>query len=249
MSSSWLPYRQRRPLAKARLFCFPFAGGAASVYRPWETLLPATVELCAVQLPGREGRLVEAPFADLDALLESLVFALEPHCNLPFALFGHSFGALLAYELAKRLADRGAAPFLMFASGRNAPCHRVSDPVHHLPDDPFLERLIQMNGIAPLVLQSQEMLELVLPVIRSDVSMSETYVPTDTRRLPCTISVFGGLADPWVQRQGLDDWGQYAETGFRLRMLPGDHFFLRSHPELLVGALVDDMRNEVPDLF
>ncbi|MBG6082453.1 thioesterase II family protein [Rubrivivax gelatinosus] len=248
LHSPWLPYRCRREDATLRLLCLPFAGGAASVFRPWETLLPPWIELCAVQLPGREGRLAERPHDDLGELLEDLVFALEPYCEVPFAVFGHSFGALVACELTRRLSARGRVPVLAGVSARKPPCVPVTEPTHALSDEAFLERLVGLNGIPELVLKSPEMLELVLPLIRADITMSETFVDLDPRPLPCSLSAFGGADDPSAREDTLRGWSRYTEAGFRLRMLPGDHFFLRGAAHTLVQCLVQDLLDEAPGL-
>jgi len=244
----WMPYLQPRANATARIFCFPFAGGAASAFGAWNAILPSWMELCAVQYPGREGRLHEACITDLDALLEMLVFSIEPYCDLPYVFFGHSFGALVAYELAKRMAARQNAPIRLFVSGRNAPNRWTGDPVHALPDPQLTQRLIDLNGFTPELIQCREMLDILLPIIRADIRMSETYDYREQTRVPCGISAFGGIDDPWVLLDGLQDWANHTTGSFMLRMMEGDHFFLRINPSVLVSVLVEDTLFELPEL-
>lgn len=246
--SPWLPYRRPRDSATLRLFCIPFAGGTASVFRPWEALLPSWIELCAVQLPGREGRLAERPHDDLNTLLEELVFALEPYCEVPFAVFGHSFGALVACELTRRLSARGHVPVLVGVSARKPPCVPITKPVHGLPDGAFLKRLVSLNGIPAQVLESRELLEIVLPLVRADIRMSETFLDPNPSPLTCSLSAFGGVDDPSVRKAALFGWSRYTAAGFRVRMLPGDHFFLRTAAPALVQFLVRDLHEEAPRL-
>ncbi|HVV71514.1 MAG TPA: alpha/beta fold hydrolase, partial [Verrucomicrobiae bacterium] len=172
-SDIWAPALKIRPNRALRLFCFPYAGGGLPVFRGWPDALPESVEVRVIQLPGRGPRFREKRFEDLANLARVLSAEIEPLLvDQPFALFGHSFGALLAFETARQLRTMGWIPERLIASGNNAPhIPEPLPPIHGLPDEAFLEELKLLNGIQPAVLESQELLELFLPIIRSDFKM------------------------------------------------------------------------------
>ena len=244
----WLAYRERNPRARLRMFCFPYAGGGASAYRGWAGALPADVEVCPVQLPGRESRLREAPFTRLEPLVTATADALVPHFDLPFVFFGHSMGGLIAFELTRELRRRGAPePLHLFASGRRAP--QVPDrdePIHDLPEEQFVERLRELNGTPEEVLQHAELMRLLTPLLRADFSVNETYEFRPGEPLEAGISAFGGLGDAEVTKEDLEAWREHTRGRFRLRMMPGDHFFLHSARELVTDAVARDLAELAP---
>ncbi len=239
----WFAYREVNPRARLRLFCFPYAGGGASAYRGWAAALPADVEVCPVQLPGRESRLREPAFDRPAPLIAALADALQAHLGLPFAFFGHSMGAMLSFELARELRRRGnSLPLHLFVSGRRAPQVPSREPdIHDLPEAEFLRRLRELNGTPEEVLQHAELMRLLLPVLRSDFAVNETYVFQPEPPLDLGISAFGGLEDIEVTREDVTGWSEHARGSFRLRMLPGDHFFLHSARELLTQSVARDL--------
>jgi medium-chain acyl-[acyl-carrier-protein] hydrolase len=226
-----------------RLFCFPYAGGGASIFRHWANGLPEFVEVCPVQLPGRETRFREAAFTRLGPLIEALAGELGPYLDPPFAFFGHSMGALLAFELARRLRRDGRPqPVGLFVSGCGAPQIRTQEsPIHALPVADFRERLRGLNGTPAAVLDNDELMDLLLPTLRGDFALCETYTYTPAPPLSCPISAWGGLGDDTVGRQELDAWRAQTTGSFRLRMLRGDHFFLQSAQPLLLRALAAEL--------
>jgi medium-chain acyl-[acyl-carrier-protein] hydrolase len=224
----WL-VRRLQGRAQARLFCFPYAGAGASVYRSWAAGLPAGIELCILQLPGRENRLREPPLTRIDALVEAIVPALLPHLDLPYALFGHSMGAVIASEVVAALQDRGAAaPAHLFVSARRAPHLPDPDaPISGLRDSEFVAELQRRyNGIPAEVLRDREMMQLLLPTLRADMQALETYRPSGSMRIECPLSVFGGSRDPRTPRAHLEAWREVARGELRLRLFEGDHFYL-----------------------
>jgi medium-chain acyl-[acyl-carrier-protein] hydrolase len=247
-SERWLAYREVNPRARLRLFCFPYAGGGAAVYRGWAAVLPADVEVCPVQLPGREGRLREEPFTRPEPLIQALAEALAPLWDdLPFAFFGHSMGAMLSFELARELRRRGLAlPVHLFASGRRAPQQAPrEEDIHDLPEPEFIAKLRELNGTPDEVLRHAELMRLLVPLLRADFAVNETYHFVEEPPFELGISAFGGLADAEVTREDLAAWQQHTRGRFRLRMLPGDHFFLLSARDLILEALARDLA-EVP---
>jgi medium-chain acyl-[acyl-carrier-protein] hydrolase len=233
--SRWLP-GQPDPGAVVRLFCFPHAGGGASTFRGWPEELEG-VDVCPVQLPGREGRLLEPAFTDLRLLASTLATVLAPHLRVPFALFGHSMGAMIAFELARRLRREGVVPLHLFAAGHGAPdAPDTSPPVHALPQTEFLERLRAYAGTPEAVFQSQELLQHLLPALRADFALFETYRYQPEAPLPVPITVFGGRQDASVAPERLQAWERHTSGPFRLVMLPGDHFFpSTARPQLLAA--------------
>lgn len=239
----WLAYREPNPRARLRLFCLPYAGGGASVYRGWGQSLPADVEVCPVQLPGRESRLREAPFAHWQPLVEALAEVLPPHFDLPFAFFGHSMGALLSFELARTLRRRGGPqPLHLFVSGRRAPqLPAREEPIHQLPEPQFIEKLRELNGTPEEVLQHAELMRLLLPILRADFGINETYDYVEEAPFDFGISAFGGLGDTDVTKEDVELWKTHTRGRFRIRMLPGDHFFVHSGRDLITEALSRDL--------
>jgi medium-chain acyl-[acyl-carrier-protein] hydrolase len=226
-----------------RLFCFPYAGGGASAYRGWAASLPADLEVCPVQLPGRESRLREPAFDRPEPLVATLADALGAHLDLPFAFFGHSMGAMLSFELARELRRRGSAlPLHLFVSGRRAPqVPSREEDIHALPEPEFLAKLRELNGTPEEVLQHAELMRLLTPVLRADFAVNETYVFRPEAPLDLGISAFGGLGDQEVTREDIVGWSEHARGPFRLRMLPGDHFFLHSARDLITESLARDL--------
>jgi medium-chain acyl-[acyl-carrier-protein] hydrolase len=209
------------------------------VYRTWSAHLPADVEVCAIQLPGREGRYAEAPFTDVHALTPVLCDALADLLDRPFAFFGHSLGALVAYEAALAIARKqGLTPAVLFVSGRRAPQLPLDRaPIHHLPQAAFIEELRQMNGTPAEVFANAELLDIVLPVLRADFQMAETYRPSGAGTLACPVVALGSTGDDRVSVAGLEPWREVTTSPFELVMLPGDHFYLRAHAAALLAVL------------
>ncbi|MDX6528414.1 MAG: hypothetical protein QOH41_704 [Blastocatellia bacterium] len=241
--SPWLLGPQGNSPARLRLFCFPYAGGAAAIYQSWQESLPPTVEVRPVQLPGRGTRMRETPFNQLSDLVDATARALVPYLDKPFAFFGHSMGALLSFELTRRLRrEHGLSPVQLFLSGRRAPRFPHLDPVtYNLPDREFLDELRRLKGTPPEMLENAELMQLMLPLLRADFEVCETYCYSDEPPLECPVTVFGGLQDIDVGRTYLEPWREETSGSFSLRMLPGDHFFLQASKDLLIGSLVRDL--------
>ena len=228
-SNAWIERYQPNPSARLRLFCFPYAGGSARIYRSWARHLPSCVEVCPVQLPGRDRRIAEPPFSNLQLLVQAAVEALRPLFDKPFAFFGHSMGALVSFELAHYVrAELGLSPKHIFASGRRAPQVSKDQSIYDLPKEELLAELHQLKGTPPDVLDHPDLMELMLPLLRADFALGDTYVFSVRPLLSCPITVLGGLRDPCESRAELQAWGELTSGPFSLRMFPGDHFFLHS---------------------
>ena len=243
MFNSWLPYARANARTRLRLFCFPYAGGSASIFRMWSAMLPPEIEVCAVQLPGRENRVRELPLTQLNLLIQVLTEAFLPYLNMPFAFFGHSMGALVSFELARQLRRQNyPTPLHLFVSAHRAPQIRnFSPPIHQLPETLFVEKLRLLNGTASEVLEDDELMQLLQPTLRADFAICETYSYTTEDPLVCPISAFGGLYDDEVSYNDLAAWHEQTSSLFTLHILPGNHFFLHNLREPLLGAISKDL--------
>jgi medium-chain acyl-[acyl-carrier-protein] hydrolase len=238
-SNSWVTCPKPNPHASLRLFCFPYAGGSAFNFRGWADQLPATVELCLIELPGRGLRMKEKPFTRMLPLVQAIAQALLPHLDKPFIFFGHSMGGLISFELARLLPrDYGLSPVHLFVSGRRAPQIPAPDsPIHALPDPAFLEKLRRLNGTPEAVLKSGELMQLLIPTLRADFAVLETYIYAPGPTLDCPITAFGGLQDREVNCDDLEAWREQTNAAFSLQMFRGNHFFLHSAQSLVLQSL------------
>ena len=247
-SSPWFRGESRRLGARLRLFCLPYAGGGAIVFRQWADGLPVEIEPWPIQLPGRETRLRERPFNRMGPLADALLDAIPPLLDRPFALFGHSMGAYIAYELARRLEERDVHPTHLFVSGRQAPHLPLpGPPASGLPTPEFL-RVVQhrYRGIPEAVWREPELLDLLLPTLCADLELTETYQPARTTVLACPLTVFGGLQDPHIHPESLATWQALAGPSFRLHLLEGDHFYLNQSRPRLLAIIAQELGSPAP---
>jgi medium-chain acyl-[acyl-carrier-protein] hydrolase len=228
---------------RLRLFCFPYSGGGASQYSRWPADFPADIDICAVQLPGREQRLSETPFSNMSGLVEELLSVLEPYFGPPFAFFGHSLGGFISFALTRALRrQRRRGPVHLFVAGSRAPQLPSRLPeLHRLPDAEFLDGLRRYGGSPDEALNDAGLMRLLLPMLRADFSLTETYEYVEEPPLDVPISVFGGLDDPVIERFELTAWRDQSTRPTTVRVLPGDHFFVQSARALLLPALVEDL--------
>lgn len=244
----WVAFRKPRTGVSHRLFCFPHAGGGATAYRKWLSAFPDHVEICPVQLPGREQRLRDTPIASMDGLIPPLLNGLRPLLDLPFSFFGHSMGAAIAFELTHRLRGLGLpTPQRLLLSGRRAP-HRPSteQPTYHLPEPAFLNKLAELNGSPREVLENAELMALMMPMLRADFQLIETHEwNAEQALLDCPMIVFGGTDDPKASREDLLAWGELSDGSFRMELFAGGHFFLHQDPAPLLRAVNRELTDTV----
>lgn len=229
-----------QPRAHLRLFCFPFAGGGASAYHAWCRYFGSEIEVVTVELPGRGGRIDEQPLLRLTPLVEELASVLP--LDRRFALFGHSMGALVSFELAHALSARKVRPEILFASSYRAP-HLPSRfaPRHAMPDARLIEEIREMGGTPAEVIANPELRSMLLRQLRSDLEAAETHVVAERPPLDSPIRVFGGLADAAITVAELEGWRRHTSRDYRLRMFEGNHFYLYAAEPLLTRAISADI--------
>lgn len=239
----WVAAPRAAGAAKLRLFCFPYSGAPATAFFPWAEVMPDSVHVCPVQLPGHGSRLGEPLVDRLNPLVERVAEGLAPAFDRPFAFFGHSMGALVAFELARRLRRDGKPqPVHLFVSGHGAA--RLPDrnpPLHPLPEGEFVARVRELNGTPDQVLEHPELRQIVVPILRADFAVCETYEYHADTPLACGITALGGLGDPYVTRADLDGWREETSGPFSVRVFPGDHFYLNTARHFLLQVLAREL--------
>ena len=246
MRTPWLVNWKPNRRTSVRLFCFPYAGGGDSIFHSWQQNLPDTIEVCPVQLPGRGARIAEPACTDMDHLVRIAGEGLAPYLDKPFALFGHSMGALIGFELAQHLIrECSVQPVHLFASGRCSPQTR-NDPID-LKQSALSELLRRYNGTPAEALENPELMELVLPVFRADLALCKSYIYTPKPPFSFSITAFGGIADHGVPRDCLEGWREHTTGLFALRMLPGDHFFLNTARLPLLAAIARELEQDIKE--
>ena len=235
--------------ARCRLFCLPHSGSGASQFASWQKLLPPVLDICPIQLPGRENRLREAPLTQIHRIAEILAAELKPYLDRPYILYGYSTGALIAFELARQLRRQKAAPAVSLFTLARPAAHlaQTKSPLRQLPDETFLRELSRrFNGMSPVILQDRELMELLLPTLRADITALETYIYREEEPLDCPIRAFGGSFDATTTEEELRGWRRHTKRSFELSMFPGDHFFIRSNQTSVLDAIVKDIPPELP---
>lgn len=241
-NKKWLRFFKRNPNASIRLFCLPYGGTGPSIYREWANYFGDDVEVIGILYPGRESRIAETLTPDIRQMASDLLAAIQPLLDKPYVVFGHSMGALIGYELVARVSARQLPmPRHLFVSGTDAPHYEEQEPIHHLPEDEFLDALIELNGMPDEVLQNRELLSYALPIIRSDFAACAEYWLEESNQLDCPLSAYGGTRDSKVEIAHVEEWSQYTSKEFACRIFDGDHFFLHSHEEQILSELHDKL--------
>ncbi|MEM7554595.1 MAG: thioesterase domain-containing protein [Cyanobacteria bacterium P01_A01_bin.84] len=247
----WLKIFNPQSQTKLRLFCLPYCGGGTSIFRDWSNNLPANVEVCGLRLPGRENRILETPFQELSILIQALEKALLPHLQkVPFAFFGHSMGALIAFELTRALRrQNNLQPVHLFVSGFRAPnSANPMDSWGEISPDFVLEELRKLGGIPERVLNNPDILQKILPTIYADIHIVKTYTYKEETPLDCPISALGGSEDGLFSHQSIACWKQQTQNYFHLQMFPGDHFFLHNAQTSLLNYLSQEIKKYLSEV-
>jgi medium-chain acyl-[acyl-carrier-protein] hydrolase len=249
--STYLPNLPRlESNVKLRLFCFPFGGAGASFYRDWNRNTPHFIEVCPVQLPGREERLSEKPFTNLVPMVSELGKILVPYFVQPFAFFGHSMGALISFELTRYLRRyHQSMPECLFISARPAPQIELADPpTYDLPDQEFIENIRKIQGTPETVLENDELMELFLPILRDDFRLCQTYRYSHEQPLNCPFHVFGGLEDSEISQDDLLHWRSQTIYPMQLKMFKGNHFYIIQNQASLLQIISQQLNQIVEEM-
>lgn len=235
------------PSAKMNVFCFPFAGGSSTTFHAWLDYLHLDAELITVQMPARGSRLADEPCDNMNDLVESLFLNISPFISKPYLFFGHSMGSKVAFELARKLHQcELPLPVHFIASSCPAPfLPRSADPIHALPNAEFIDRLAQLNGTPERVLKSRELMSLLMPALRADFKILETYVGSQDILLPSTITLCGGAGDKSVAQSDILAWRCLFQQSGDLHMFDGGHFFINNNAELLVSKINHIISSEI----
>jgi len=231
---------------KLQLICFPYAGTSANAYKNLAHYAPPFIDIIAVQLPGRGRYLGETPFDNIKPAVEAIAVSIKPYLNNNFAFFGHSMGALLSFETAHYLnSGHSLNPCHLIVSGCQHPAFVDNSPLYHrLPDAELINELRRLNGTPDELLNNHEMLNLMLPAIRADYQICETYKFTNSHKLKCPITVYGGYSDE-TETKDLHAWEDYSTGDFTLKMFKGDHFFIHSSQKEVTNHLFNELNRYV----
>ena len=243
----WLVCLRQVPKAQYRLFCIPFAGGDFSIFLTWPDFLPPQAEVFGVELPGSLRRMSEKPLTDMEPLVDGLARALLPHLDLPFAIFGSCTGSFSAFELVLKIrALCGREPAHLYCSSVWAP-HLPSrhPPIHRLPKKDFIQSLDHLGAIPRETLAQPELVQVLLPAIRADFKVAETYTPVNGAQVHCPLTTFCGTNDPMVLAEEAAAWEEETTGPFQLLMLEGDHNLWKTSRETMLSTIKEDMRTHL----
>lgn len=232
----------RKKDAAVRLFCLPYAGGSARVFETWHTDLPDDVEVVPVELPGRGMRFDQPPCDTLESLLEDLRERIEPKLDRPYAVFGHSLGAMLGYKLVCEFQQKAKPARHFFVSGAGAPHISSRNPAYYLADDALREHLTRLGGTPREVIENDEVMALVLPTVRADFTIADTYVERGGAPLTCPVTAFCGDSDDEAPPADVRAWRRYVHAPFAVHLLNGGHFFLDTERKTLLGLIGSALR-------
>lgn len=234
--------RRRGNDCVVQLYCLPHAGGSSAFFREWSRELPASVKVRALDPPGHGSRFGEPPLTSVQEIVSDLEQRVLEEATEPLALFGHSMGALVAYELTLALEHRGLAPSALFVSAHEAP-HLANETtlIHSLPDGEFLEQLERLGGIPSEVLADAELLALLLPAVRADLMARETYRYVPSGPVACSIVALGGADDPLVRPEDLAEWRHHTTRPFRSHLFPSGHFYMKQHQREVLALVADGL--------
>ncbi|MEV0281357.1 alpha/beta fold hydrolase [Streptomyces sp. NPDC050610] len=238
-SGLWCRRFHPSPAATSRLVCFPHAGGSASFYFPVSGELRGRTEVLAVQYPGRQDRRAEPTIGDLRVLADEVFEALSGWTGLPLTFFGHSMGALVAFEVARRFEGAGQGVEHLFVSGRRGPAVPHEERLHLRNDDGIVAAVREMSGTDESLLDDEELVRMMLPALRGDFRAVETYRGEADAVLRCPITALAGDQDPRAPLDEVREWKAHTSAAFDFKVFPGGHFYLTSRPADVMNVLRD----------
>lgn len=241
-TGDWIRRFQPAEDAAVRLLCLPHAGGAATYYFPVARALAPEVDVLAVQYPGRQDRRTEPVIDDIRVLADLVTAELLPWCDRPVALFGHSMGAMVGYEVARRLEERGIEPLGLFASGRRAPSTVRQESVHRRDDQGIIKALKELSGTGDEVLEDEDLLPMIITAVRGDYKAVETYQADDGPVLACPIHVLTGDTDEMTTAEEAQAWDRHTTGECRVEVFTGGHFFLSEQAPSVIASVRGGLR-------
>lgn len=247
VNGKWFVNVNPKKNATMRLFCFPYAGGGASIYREWNSLFPDSIEVCAIQYPGRENRINEAPIDDFLSLVNEICDNIHVMLDKPFAIFGHSLGAKVAFETAKMIMKRyHRKPICLFEAGSRAPFLQDKYLLHNLSEEDFIMSLHRYHGTPIEVLENEDIMSAFLPMLKADFSIEETFLTSKEEKMNCPLFVLAAEKDEIVSIEEALQWETLAKHDYEFVKFQGDHFFIKSEQRKLIHYIMNKMLQYEP---
>jgi medium-chain acyl-[acyl-carrier-protein] hydrolase len=243
MFSRFVSRIPRSAVGIVRLFCIPYAGGSAAVFNNWDAKTPDWLQVCPIELPGRGALSLEALPTSVVALARAIALSIYPYTDIPYALFGHSMGALIAYEVACHVESKALKRLCkLLASGCQAPyLPRKKPPVSELPAPEFLERIREINGTPEEILMHDELMDIVLPILRADFALCEHYSLRNTHLLQAPITTLAGNQDEDISDLDMQGWGRLTTGNYSSLLFDGGHFFIKDKEDQVLKSICDEL--------
>ncbi len=241
--SKWI-INECKKSPKIRLFCFPYAGGGASVFKGWSEKIIDEVEICAIQTPGHEQRICEKPISSMTEIIYALCDEIYPLTDLPYVFFGHSLGGLECFALYREFIKRKYnLPKLLILSGCRPPFKPEPRPIYHLEGQSFIEALKNYNGTSEEVLLNSELMSFLFPMLKADFTLAEKYMDFNVEKHDIDITIMSGISDIDASPEFMHDWQEYTNKTFTQYIFQGDHFFINSKNDEIIERINYSLRN------
>ncbi|OOM71668.1 linear gramicidin dehydrogenase LgrE [Clostridium puniceum] len=229
-------------ISKTIMFCFPFAGVGAAYFNRWIKYFKDDIVVCPIHLPGREEKIMEDPYVNMELLIDDLFEEISNYSSNNIILFGHSMGAKIAYEIAKKLELASYPAKQLIISGSRVPHIPESNPIYNLPDEEFIKAIVRFDGTPKEILYNKELLKFFLPMLKADFTMDEKYHTTEVVKLSCQITAFGGISDKEADEEAMKEWKEYTKSNFKIFMFEGKHFFIRDKEAEILNIISQGIR-------